>query len=70
MNNNTTIKPKILDIKPLLMASLPSDGPTIASSTILAGAGSLPAFNTLAKSFVSLTVKLPEIVETPPPISF
>ena len=52
------------------MASFPNDGPTIASSTILAGAGNLPAFNTLAKSFVSLTVKLPEIVETPPPISF
>ena len=51
------------------MASFPKDGPMNASSTIRVGAGNLPAFNTLAKSFASSTVKLPEIEERPPGIS-
>ena len=38
------------DIKPALIASLPRDGPTTASSIICAGAGSLPDLSTFARS--------------------
>jgi hypothetical protein len=55
--------------KPALIDSLPSEGPTMASSTILAGAGNLPASSLLARSFASSTVKLPVIEERPPAIS-
>ena len=69
MNTITNTKPNNIDIYPWLIASAPNDGPTNASSTIRVGAGNLPAFNTLAKSFASSTVKLPEIEERPPGIS-
>ena len=36
--------------KPASIASFPNEGPTIASSIIRAGAGSLPDFKILAKS--------------------
>ena len=51
------------------MASAPKEGPTTASSTIRAGAGSLPAFKIFAKSFASLISKLPVMLELPPAIS-
>jgi len=41
----------------------------MASSTMRVGAGSLPAFNILAKSFASSIVKLPDIEELPLGIS-
>ncbi len=52
------------------MLSWPKEGPTIASSTILAGAGILPPFNNVAKSFASAMVKFPVMEERPPLISF
>ena len=69
MNTMTNSKPKSIDIYPWLMDSTPKEGPIKASSTIRVGAGNLPAFNTLAKSLASSTVKLPEIEERPPAIS-
>ena len=49
------------EVKPALIASSPSEGPTIASSIIRAGAGNLPDFKIFAKSFASFKVKLPVI---------
>ena len=57
--------PANVEINPLLIDSAPNEGPTMYSLTILAGAGKRPAFNTLAKSLVSSTLKLPEIDEIP-----
>ena len=54
---------------PARAASEPTVAPTVYSEIIFVGAGSLPAFNTFAKSRASVTVKLPEILERPPPIS-
>ncbi len=54
---------------PLLIDSCPNVGPTTASSTILAGAGSLPALRILAINLASSIVKLPVILERPPAIS-
>ena len=47
--------------KPASIASCPNDGPTMASSIMRAGAGSLPDFKMLAKSLASLIVKFPVI---------
>ena len=57
------------DFKPASIASSPSEGPTIASSIILAGAGNFPDFKIFARSFASLTVKFPVIEDLPPLIS-
>ena len=51
---------------PLSIDSWPSEGPTIVSCSMRAGAGILPDFKMLAKSFASVTVKLPVIEERPP----
>ena len=59
----------IKDFNPESIASCPRDGPTIASSIILAGAGNLPDFKILDKSLASLILKLPEIWDLPPEIS-
>ena len=56
------------EIKPLVIASCPKEGPTITDCTISAEAGSLPARSTLAKSCASATVKLPVIWVLPPEI--
>ena len=57
------------EMRPALMDSDPSEGPTTCSWMIFAGAGSLPEFNTLARSVASSTPKCPEISELPPVIS-
>ena len=69
MYSNTIINAIIKDFNPESIESWPKDGPIIASCTIWAGAGNLPDFNTLAKSFPSLTEKSPEISDLPPEIS-
>ncbi len=69
MNKTTITNPATMEIIPCDIASFPSEGPIIASSTIFVGAGKAPAFNKLAKSFASSIEKLPEITELPPPIS-
>ena len=69
MYANTKSKAKINDDIPALIASSPSEGPTIASSIIRAGAGNLPDFKMLAKSFASFKVKSPVIDDLPPAIS-
>src|SRR5690606_40868937 len=69
MNNITTTTAIIDELRPASIAACPNEGPTIASSTILAVVGRRPDFNTLAKSLVSSIVKLPEIDELPPAIS-
>ena len=69
MYNNTIINATINERKPLLIDSSPRDGPTTASSTILAGAGNLPAFKIFAINLASSIVKSPEILDTPPEIS-
>ena len=60
-SKDRTVEAKTKDLNPELIASSPSEGPTIASSIIRAGAGSLPDFRIFAKSLASLTVKLPVI---------
>ena len=60
---------EIHDMIPALMDACPKDGPTMSSCTIWAGAGILPDFNTLAKSFACSGVKCPVICELPPVIS-
>ncbi len=57
------------ELKPELIASCPSEGPTTASSTILAGAGIFPTFRIFARSLASSKVKLPVIEERPLGIS-
>ena len=57
------------DFNPASIASSPNEGPTIASSIILAGAGNFPDFKILAKSFASFTEKFPVIDDLPPLIS-
>ena len=57
------IKANKNDFKPASIASSPSEGPTIASSIILAGAGNFPDFKIFARSFASLTEKYPVIEE-------
>ena len=57
------------DLSPESIASWPSEGPTIASSIILAGAGNLPDFKILDRSFASFIVKFPVICDLPPEIS-
>ena len=51
------------------MFSLPSDGPTVRSSTISIGAASAPARISSATSFASRVVIRPLICTRPPPIS-
>ena len=63
------IKANMNDFKPASIASSPSEGPTIASSIILAGAGNFPDFKIFARSFASLTEKFPVIEDLPPLIS-
>ena len=59
------MKAAMNESKPASIAFWPNDGPTKASSTILTGAGNLPAPSIFAKSFASSTVKLPEIEDEP-----
>ncbi len=57
------------EIRPALMASLPSVGPITVSDTILAGAGSFPDLRIFARSSASSIVKSPVISVLPPVIS-
>ena len=63
------MKPYITELKPLSMFSLPSDGPTVRSSTISIGAASAPARISSAMSLASRVVIRPLICTRPPPIS-
>ena len=53
---------------PASIESVPSDGPTVIFCSIFIGAGSAPAFRTIARSFASSMEKLPDICAFPPPI--
>ena len=57
------------EIKPCWIDCAPSDGPTMSSCTIRAGAGIRPDLRVLARSLVSSMVKFPLISELPPEIS-
>ena len=52
-------------MRPALIDSAPSDGPTTCSWMIVAGAGSLPDLRTFARSSASSSVKSPVIDEEP-----
>ena len=52
-NTSATANEKI----PALIDSCPNDGPMMSSCTMRAGAGILPDFNTLARSFACSGVK-------------
>ena len=52
-------------MRPDSTASLPNDGPTIASSIIRAGAGSFPDLRIFDKSLASFIVKFPVICDLP-----
>ena len=69
MNAASTMKPYMTELKPFSMFSLPSDGPTVRSSTISIGAASAPARISSAMSFASRVFILPLICTRPPPIS-
>ena len=69
MKTASTMKPYSTELKPLSMFSLPSDGPTVRSSTISIGAASAPARISSAMSFASRVVMRPLICTRPPPIS-
>ena len=58
------------EMRPARMEALPSEGPTTCSWMMVAGAGSLPDWRTLARSCASWTSKLPVMEELPPVISF
>ncbi|CDD82355.1 unknown [Bacteroides sp. CAG:462] len=64
------IRATMKEMTPWLMDSCPSDGPTMSSCTMCAGAGILPELSTLARSLVSSREKLPVIWDCPPVISF
>ena len=64
------INPETMERKPWLWATLPRVGPITTSSTIVVGAGSVPAFKIFARSWASSIVKSPVICELPFGISF
>ena len=69
IKSTINIKPVILAVTPLLIESSPRDAPTVLFSATVTGAGSEPAFKTIARLFASLKVKLPEILASPPEIT-
>ena len=70
MNTRTIINPETIDLIPCDWATFPRVGPITTSSTIVVGAGKVPALRIFAKSCASSIVKLPVICELPLGISF
>ncbi len=55
-------------LMPLSIDSWPSEGPTVRSSRTVTGAGREPARSTMARSWASAVVKLPDMLARPPPM--
>ena len=69
MKMMTSTKPTASAMAPARIASAPSSGPTLRSSTTVSGAGSAPARSSTARSVALAAVKLPLIWPRPPVIA-
>ena len=65
MNNITNASPSTAESEPAFIESIPKDGPTVLSSIIFTGAGSAPAFSTIARSLASFILSKPVIRALP-----
>ncbi len=61
MKTMTSTKPTASEMAPARIASAPSSGPTLRSSTTVSGAGRAPARSSTARSVALAAVKLPLI---------
>jgi len=69
MKPTTSTNPAASENAPARIASAPSSGPTLRSSTTVSGAGSAPARSSSARSVALAAVKLPLIWPLPPVIA-